>query len=424
MPDWSAALTRAMGLFGPKNLALGKPAAQSSTSQWSVDPDPSKDARAGNNGRTNSGRFFHTSSENRPWWQVDLGADYLVENVRIYNRRRYQERLKHFSILSSSDGRTWNVAHTKDSGEVFDQISVDISGECLARYVRIRLDGVGCLHFQECKVFGRSPDPETRSRLLQREADLKEDLQGRQGHVSELRGLSVFVDEIQYGDRICTSIDEGFYEKRESGLVDAYVQPGDRVLEVGTAIGVVTMTAARIVGARNVSTFDANPDIVADAKRNFARNGMAQINAQVGVLTNRKRYRPGQHAKFYVAEAFWASRLNASPTGAGIVKTVEIPVFCLEEELERSKANVMIVDIEGGEADLLSEADLGQVRMIIMETHYWSVGERRIDAMIGSLIRAGFSMDLVASRDQVVVLRKHGAPVAGQPAANSPLATP
>ena len=397
-----------MNLSRRKNLALNKPATQSSTSEWSTHQDPRKDARAANNGRTRSRQFFHTKSENRPWWQVDLGDDYLVESVSIYNRPNYQARLKRFSILRSIDGKNWNVAFAKQNDEVFDQITVDIPGECLARYLRIRLDGLTCLHFQECEVFGRRPDPQVRRRLLAREAELGMDIpEGRSGHISELAGLFVFVDEVQYGEGICASIDEGYYEGRECGLVETYVKPGDRVLEIGTAIGVVTMSAARIVGAENISTFDANPDIVADAKQNFARNGLAGIDAQVGVLKNRRTYRPGESAKFYVAEAFWSSRLNASPSAKGIVKTVDVPVFCLEEELRRRNANVMIVDIEGGEADLMSQADLSQVRLIIMETHYWSVGIRRIDAMISGLIGAGFSIDLVASKDQVVVLRRH-----------------
>jgi FkbM family methyltransferase len=167
------------------------------------------------------------------------------------------------------------------------------------------------------------------------------------------------------------------------------------------------MTAASIVGAEQVSTFDANPDIVADARANFERNGLSGIHADVALLQNRRRYTPGQRQPFYIAEAFWASRLHADPNGPGIVKTVEIPVLCLEDEIARSRANAMVIDIEGGEADLLTQADLSPIRLIIMETHYANVGERAIDAMIGSLIGGGFSIDLIASKDQVVVLRKH-----------------
>jgi FkbM family methyltransferase len=393
-----------------ENLALNKPATQSSTSKWSIHPDPTEDARAGNDGRVESKQFFHTRSEYRPWWQVDLGQEYLITRVRLYNRDVYKERLNRFSILSSIDGRTWSVAYSKKDDRVFDQVTVDIPGECLGRYLRVRLDGVGCLHFQECEVFGGAVDSETRRRLIECDAASRVDLpEGRRGYIGELGGLFVFVDEVRYGAKICNAIDYGYYERRERGLVDAHIKPGDRVLEVGTAIGVVTMSAARIVGAKNVATFDANPDIVADAEQNFARNELGEIDVQVGVLKNRKHYRPGERVKFYVAERFWASRLNASPSGGGIIKTVDIPAFCLEEELKRTNANVMIVDIEGGEVDLLSEANLSQVRLIIMETHYWSVGERAIDAMIGSLIGSGFSIDLVASKDQVVLLRRHGA---------------
>jgi hypothetical protein len=109
---------------------------------------------------------------------------------------------------------------------------------------------------------------------------------------------------------------------------------------------------------------------------------------------------------FFIDKAFWASRLNASPSDPSIINTVRIPVFCLEDEIDLHRANVLICDIEGGEIDLLTEADLNGIRLVIMETHYWSTGEAAADFMVNRLIMAGFSIHLGLSGHQVIALRR------------------
>jgi hypothetical protein len=102
--------------------------------------------------------------------------------------------------------------------------------------------------------------------------------------------------------------------------------------------------------------------------------------------------------------------LNASENAPGIVKTVQIPVFCLEDAIAAHKANVIICDIEGGEVELVRDADLSTIRLILMETHYRAAGEVATDAMISKLIADGFSLHLGYSGDHVIVLRRHPRP--------------
>jgi FkbM family methyltransferase len=228
----------------------------------------------------------------------------------------------------------------------------------------------------------------------------------RNGHISEVGGFSIFVDEDSYAPDIRALIDAGHYEGRERRLVSNFIAPGDRVIEVGTAIGAVAMTAASIVGAKALMTFDANPDIVSDARENFRRNGLSEIASRCGLLKNRANFAPGSVADFYVHKDFWASRLDAGPDAPNIVKIIQIPVFCLEDEIRAHGANIIISDIEGGEVDLLMEADLSGIRVIIMETHYWSAGEPATDAMIRKLIIDGFALHLGESGGHVSVFRR------------------
>lgn len=177
------------------------------------------------------------------------------------------------------------------------------------------------------------------------------------------------------------------YEPHERRLIAMFVRPRDRVLELGTAMGVVAMTAAKIVGAPNVLTIEANPEMLPIAQRNFQLNGMAAIKQKFGACQNRENYFPGE-LDFHIARNFLDSRLNND--GAGdIVRTVRVPVLCLEDEIAAHSANILICDIEGGETALLEQANLSRLRFLIIETHPGRGGSQDDINRMLSAVRAG-----------------------------------
>jgi FkbM family methyltransferase len=392
------------------NIALNRPARQSSTSAWSTNRNPELDARIANNGDIVSQKYFHTDNETNPWWQVELDGVFVIEKISIYNRAEFKDRLNRFTVLRSCNGSDWFPIFQKRGENSFGELSISIDRPGLAKYIRVRLDGYDCLHFRECQIFGRRPDPDEQDRLqAEDECAIKERSRipdGRKGHLSQIGGFHVFVDDVNYGGKVRRALDNGAYEGKERELVSKFVKSTDRVIEVGTAVGVVSMTAASIVGPQNVLTFDANPHIVADAKENFARNGFEDINGNVAVLVCRKNFGDGKMFDFHISKEFWASRLYVGSNNADIVETVRINTRCLEDEIEKHRANVLICDIEGGEIDLLSEADLSAIRLIIIETHYWAVGELPTDKMISRLIAQGFYLHLGVSGGNISVLRR------------------
>ncbi|HQT64581.1 MAG: hypothetical protein B7Z75_05595 [Acidocella sp. 20-57-95] len=232
-------------------------------------------------------------------------------------------------------------------------------------------------------------------------------LPGRIGEIVPFGGFQLFVDTVHYDPVIVKALRERTYEANEFRLVQKWLRPDDRVIEGGTAIGVISMCAAAIVGAENVMTFDANPAIVADAKINFANNGLAPIKAQAGILKNRQHIAaPDEQVDFYISKEFWRSRLYAAPESTDIISKITVPVFCLEDEIARHKANVLICDIEGGEFELFDGADLSDIRLIIVETHDWLIGLPAVDALVRNIILAGFAIDLRDSGSNVAVFRR------------------
>lgn len=67
-------------------------------------------------------------------------------------------------------------------------------------------------------------------------------------------------------------------------LIEAWMEPGDTVLDVGTGSGILSIAAAKL-GAKRVTAIDLDPLAVRVAKENIDRNGLGEVvSARVGDL--------------------------------------------------------------------------------------------------------------------------------------------
>ena len=153
--DWNGERIGAAPTGAGVNLARGKPASQSSTSQWS---NPN-DAQGAVDGVINGGYGFHTNNEANPWWQVDLGGNAAIDEVRLHNRLDCcRERARSVRILLSDDGRAWRTAYRHDGslfgGKDGKPLKAPLGGAS-ARYLRLQLNESNWFHLDEVEVMGR-----------------------------------------------------------------------------------------------------------------------------------------------------------------------------------------------------------------------------------------------------------------------------
>lgn len=143
---------------GP-NLALNRPALQSSVSEWSHG-DAATDATRVTNGTISSRPQCHTAHEDAPWWQVDLGGTLPVMEVRIFNRLDSgQDRLSRFALSVSQDGVQWRVVQRKDDNRIVGGADGNphiwrTAPPDPARFVRITLLGRNFLTLDQVEVYG------------------------------------------------------------------------------------------------------------------------------------------------------------------------------------------------------------------------------------------------------------------------------
>lgn len=138
------------------NVALGRPAEQSSLCEWSH-YFTAQGPAGGVNGHVSGFFGFHTGEEDRPWWQVDLGTVRALNEVRIYNRvDGARDRARTLQVLLSDDGSAWHRVHDQ-AGYTFDganrrPLRVLLAGRS-ARFVRLQLDERNYLHLDEVEIY-------------------------------------------------------------------------------------------------------------------------------------------------------------------------------------------------------------------------------------------------------------------------------
>jgi len=140
------------------NLALGKPATQSSLHQSNPDWVPSKTV----DGNVATDNFNHTNSEAQAWWSVDLGAVQPIDTIDVWNATTCcVDRLQNFWVhvsdgpFASNDlNTTLNQAGVSSyfymrSGGRPTTFEIGRTG----RYVRVQLSGTNFLHLSEVQVW-------------------------------------------------------------------------------------------------------------------------------------------------------------------------------------------------------------------------------------------------------------------------------
>jgi hypothetical protein len=139
---------------GLTNFAYRKFATQSSDYENGV---ASKAVDGNTDGHWGSNSVTHTGNASNPWWQVDLGATYNVNQIQIWNRTDCcSERLNNLKVLvKSSPGAAWEwFVPGLQRYNPNQRYPLIFSGNKQVRYVMIQLELTGFLSLAEVKVLG------------------------------------------------------------------------------------------------------------------------------------------------------------------------------------------------------------------------------------------------------------------------------
>ena len=146
------------------NLALGRPARISSSDPAWQRRGGAADAGMAVSGLLSDSYHFHTLNEPQPWWEVDLEATCLINEVRVFNRHDVaQGRASRLLVLFSLDRDTWETVGQRSDPGIFDGLDSHpyrwlAPGPMLARFVRLQLPDHDMLHLNQVEIFGVRTD--------------------------------------------------------------------------------------------------------------------------------------------------------------------------------------------------------------------------------------------------------------------------
>lgn len=193
------------------------------------------------------------------------------------------------------------------------------------------------------------------------------------------------------------------HEAKERHIIEQRLRPDDIVLELGSGMGIVTISCCQIAGSERVHTFEANPKMEATLRRNFALNGVTP-HLQMAMISSAEGT-----DQFHVSDKFLLSSRYESATriSSAKVECTTVPTVSLQRVLREVQPTFLVVDIEGGELELLNEGiDLSSVQRICIEVHPAIIGDEQAGRLIENLIQRGFWLSMEWSNGIVLYFER------------------
>lgn len=199
-----------------------------------------------------------------------------------------------------------------------------------------------------------------------------------------LDGVTVRAGKGMVSNSVRNELYKGLYERHERAILRAVLKPGDRVLEIGCGIGLISLICARICGAENVHSFEANAAMEPVIRANYARNGLAPKLTMAAVTSD------GRDLTFYrqanvLSSSIFDRNLGGEPVTVG---SVAIGPLCRD-----LRPDVLVMDVEGAEDELLPALpDEALPRSIVVEMHPHVLAQGRVPALCDALVARGYAL--------------------------------
>ncbi len=181
----------------------------------------------------------------------------------------------------------------------------------------------------------------------------------------------------------------GTYEKEEATYLSQFLEPDDRVLELGSCLGYVScLTNALLDDPSKHVVLEANPSLIPSIQKNKEANE-AGFHIEQKIISGRKKN------SFYLHDLIVGGSQKRKT--AHHIEVEGVTVNELEKKY-KLKFNVLVMDIEGGELDLLRNQQTAVARFdrIFMEIHPFAniLTQEEAEECEGILSSLGFGLVL------------------------------
>lgn len=189
------------------------------------------------------------------------------------------------------------------------------------------------------------------------------------------------------------------YEEEERDLIERYVDPAAKVVELGGCLGVVSCELnKKLLNPIHHIVLEPNPELIPNLEINRRLNGCS-FQIENKVISKREEETFSYDNNILCGSIVKKSESNQQRAVSGISL----------KELESKydiKFDTLIADIEGSEYELLTDHidHIKKFKLIILEQHPPIIGKEKVNEIHNLLVQAGFA--LVETQDTVEVWKK------------------
>ncbi|MGJ8545163.1 MAG: hypothetical protein ACSHWZ_06935 [Sulfitobacter sp.] len=204
------------------------------------------------------------------------------------------------------------------------------------------------------------------------------------------------------GGKLRRALQKGHYRADAASAVLRCAVDGDRVVEFGTGIGLLSALAAQHRDLDALHCYEPNPALIPYLRDLHAANNLSGIELTPAQPGKRKG-----SAKFYLRGA---PHLDS---GAPLPQDTQTPpeeiktdVVNAKQVLKDTEASLLIATLNGAEADLLPELDLSNLRAAIVALSPAQIGAGGIARVFAALHGAGLVYYPLASLGKTVTFMR------------------
>ncbi|WP_413167422.1 FkbM family methyltransferase [Capilliphycus salinus ALCB114379] len=203
--------------------------------------------------------------------------------------------------------------------------------------------------------------------------------------IVELEGIHLFINSDAISEYLQNVIRLGGYETEEIKILKKIIEPTDKIIELGGGIGFLSIYAKKQFPQLQISSYEANPNLIEIIRKNQQLND-CEFPIYNVILDGEEE----GEVEFFLTEDFWASSTIQPPIESA---AIQVKTQNINQAIESQNANFLIIDIEGGEANLIPKINLNNIRKILIEIHPQVIGNEGFSRVFLSLLSNGFLYD-------------------------------